>query len=79
MWKALSGWQHIAGKKNVLSSCGKNRSIGVNKISEFGLRIADFEGTTLLMFQSAIRNLKSAIDMLQCVLKFKLREIIWRF
>ena len=31
-------------------------------ISECGLRIADFECEICLIFQSAIRNLKSAID-----------------
>ena len=34
-----------------------------NKISECGLRISDFKYATNLIYQSAIRNLKSAIDM----------------
>jgi hypothetical protein len=37
-------------------------SIGVLKISECRLRISDFECAICLIFQSAIRNLKSAIN-----------------
>jgi len=40
----------------------KNIGAGALKISECGLRIADFEWAICLIFQSAIRNLKSAID-----------------
>ena len=39
-----------------------NLGIGALKISECGLRIADFEWALVLIFQSAIRNLKSAIN-----------------
>jgi hypothetical protein len=44
----------------VLESIGT----GAFKISECRLRIADFEYTLCKLFHSAIRNLKSTIDLL---------------
>ena len=41
----------------------------VKKISECGLRIADFQCTICLIFQSAIRNLKSAIHFTPILLR----------
>jgi hypothetical protein len=40
----------------------ENLGCGALKILECGMRISDFEYTICLIFQSAIRNRKSAID-----------------
>ena len=51
-------------------------SDGVGKISDCGLRIADFKGIVNLVFQSAIRNLKSAIGFAYTENIFKLFKIL---
>jgi hypothetical protein len=47
----------------------------VLKISDCRLRIADFEGATYLIYQSEIRNLKSAIGFASTDNIFKVIKI----